>query len=255
MEDAAVDAFLSEADDARAGLRGALAEELVAFVLDTVGDAVTQGLHNGGDVFDADAVQILESGFQAEAADGVQCAWLIAAGVGTESQVAGPVVGVAGNVGPAEFDGFDLVLNGGLDVEYAAALGTREPLVTISGEGLDVGFADVDGKSAKALYRVDEEKDSAASADFANGFEVAAITGQELDEADGEQAGACGGAVDFLETSSTPRGASFIHGYWLAGNSSSKTTTLSPDFQSKPRAMVAMPSEVFFTIAISPGAA
>src|ERR1035441_1073107 len=57
------------------------------------------------------------------------------------------------------------------------------------------------------------------------------------------------------QVTSTPFASRRLQGYRLAGNSSRKPTMRSPGCQSRPRASVAMPSDVFLTSAISLGSA
>ena len=159
---------VADADDAGAcGGRPGGGHEFVTFSKGAGSDLVGSGGYGLGDVGDADFVEEFEGGAEAVAADGVEGAGFVAAGVGAKGEVALAVVGVGGGVGPAELDGLDLVLAVLLNVEDAAAFGAGEPFVTVGGEGVDAHGADVEGEGAEALDGVDEEEDLAAVANFA----------------------------------------------------------------------------------------
>ncbi len=200
-DDAAIDPGFAERDDAGAGFRGTGSEKFVAFGEGAGGDAIGKREDGRGDVGYADLIEVTESGLQAEAADRIEGAGFVAAGIGAEGHVAGGVVGVGGGVGPAKFDRIDLVLAVALDVENAAAFGAGEPFVAIGGGGVDAAFTDVEGEGTEALDGIDEEEDIVTVADFADGFQVGAVTGEELNEGDGQKAGSFGGAVNFVQGS------------------------------------------------------
>lgn len=189
----------AQADDAGTGFGGTGGHEFVAFGGGPGGDFVGTGEDRCADAGDADLVEELEGGAKAVTADGVEGAGFVAAGVGAESHIAFAVIGMTGDVGPAELDGFDFVLAILLDVEDAAAFGAGEPFVAVGGEGVDLHGADVEGEDSEALDGIDEEEDAVAGADGAEGGEGGAVAGEELDEADGEEAGAASGGFDFFE--------------------------------------------------------
>lgn len=196
---AGVGAGFADADDAGGGGGGAVAEDFVAAFAGAVGEAVSDGEDGGGDLIDAGFEEEFEGSAETEGADDVEGAGFVASGVGAEGHVAGGVIGPGGDVGPAELDGFDLVLPVAGDEEDAGAFGAEEPFVAVGGEGVDVHGADVEGEGAEALDGVDEEEDAEAAADFADGGEVGAVAAEVLDEADGEEAGAAGGLFDLFE--------------------------------------------------------
>jgi len=157
-------------------------------------------LHNGGlDVFDACFEKEFERSALAEAADGVEGAAFIAAGVGAEGHIAGTVIGKVGGIGPAEFDGFDGVEAAVTDVKDAIAFRAEHPFVAVGGERVDVGGFDVDGEDAHALNGVDEEEAAVLVAELANGIEIDTVAAEIVDEADGEQACAGYGGGDGFE--------------------------------------------------------